>query len=70
MVKSFKDAGVVDGRLVEQDVEDEENQSGDSKSAVDKRLNEFSVLLRFDHLDHVGETEESSGCHLEVRDLL
>ena len=62
MVKSFKDAGVVDGRLVEQDVEDEENQSGNSKSAVDKRPDELPILFHFDHLDHVGETKESSGC--------
>ena len=70
MVESFNDADVVDGQSVEQDAEDEEDEAGNSKGAVDKRLNEFSVLLRFDRLDHVGETEESSECHLEVRDLL
>ena len=41
MVKSFKDAGVVDSRLVEQDAEDEENESGNSKSAVDKHPDDF-----------------------------
>ena len=66
MVESFKDAGVVDGRSVEQDAEDEEDETGNSKGAVDKHPNELSVLLRFDHLYHIGETEESSGCHLEA----
>ena len=41
MVESFKDAGVVDGRSVEQDAEDEENEAGDSKGAVDKRQMNF-----------------------------
>ena len=50
MVESFKDAGVVDGRSVEQDAEDEENEAGDSKGAVDKRPNELSVLFCFDSL--------------------
>ena len=62
MVESFKDAGVVDGRSVEQDANDEENESGNSKCAVDKRPDEFAVLLHFDHLYHVGETEKSSRC--------
>ena len=66
MVESFKDVGVVDGRSVEQDAEDEEDEAGDSKGTVDKRPNELLVLLRFYHLDHIGETEESLGCHLEV----
>ena len=54
--------GVVDGRSVEQDAEDEENESGNSKGAVDNCPDELSILFRFDHLYHVGETEESSGC--------
>ena len=66
MVESFKDAGVVDGRWVEQDAEDEEDEAGNSKGTLDKHPNELSVLLCFNHLDHVGETKESSGCHLEV----
>ena len=70
MVESFKDGGVVDGRSVEQDAENEEDKSGDSKDAVDKRPNELSVLLSFNCLDYVGETEESSGCQLEACDLL
>ena len=41
MVESFKYAGVVDGRSVEQDTEKDENKSGDSKGAVDKRPNEL-----------------------------
>ena len=62
MVESFKDAGVVDGRSVEQDAEDEENESSNSKGAVDNCPDELLILFRFDHLYHVGETEESSGC--------
>ena len=62
MVESFKYAGVVDGRSVEQDTEKDENKSGDSKGAVDKRPNELPILFRFYRLDHVGETKESSGC--------
>ena len=62
MVKSFKDVGEVDGRLVEQDAEDEENESGNSKSAVGKRPDELPILFRFDRLHYVGETKESSGC--------
>ena len=34
MVESFKDAGVVDGRSVEQDAEDEEDKAGDSKTSI------------------------------------
>ena len=62
MVESFKDAGVVDGRLVEQDAEDEEDEAGDSKGAVDKHPNELWVLLCLDRLYDIGETEKSSGC--------
>ena len=62
MVESFKDACVVDGRSVEQDAEKDEGESGDSKGAVNERPNEFSILLCFNRLDHVGETKESSGC--------
>ena len=62
MVESFKDAGVVDSRSVEQDAEDEEDEAGDSEGAVDERPNELSVLFRFDCLYHVGETEKSLGC--------
>ena len=62
MVESFKDAGVVDGRSVEQDAEKDEYKSGNSKGAVDKRPNELPILLRFYCLDHVGETKESSRC--------
>ena len=32
MVESFKDAGVVDGRSVEQDAEEDENKSGNSRA--------------------------------------
>ena len=53
MVESFEYAGVVDGRSVEQDAEKDEG-------AVDKHPNELSILFRFNRLDHVGETEESS----------
>ena len=60
MVESFKDACVVDGRSVEQDAEKDEGESGDSKGAVNKRPNELSILFRFNRLDHVGETKESS----------
>ena len=60
MVESFKDACVVDGRSVEQDAEKDEGESGDSKGAVHKCPNEFSILFCFNRLDHVGETEESS----------
>ena len=34
MVESFKYAGVVDGRSVEQDAEKDEDESGNSKGAV------------------------------------
>ena len=60
MVESFKDAGVVDGQSVEQDAEKEEGKSGNSKGAVNKRPNEPSILFRFNRLNHVGETKESS----------
>ena len=60
MVESFKDAGVVDGRSVEQDAEKEEGESGNSKCAINKRPNELSILFCFNCLDHIGETEESS----------
>ena len=60
MVESFEYAGVVDGRSVEQDAEEDEGESGNSKGAVDKRPNEFSILFRFNRLYHVGETKESS----------
>ena len=62
MVESFKDSGVVDGRSVEQDAEEDENKSGNSKGAVDKRPNESPILLSLYRLDHVGETKESSRC--------
>ena len=62
MVESFKDAGVVDGRSVEQDAEDDEDKSGNSKGPVDKRPDELSILFCFNRLYHVGETEESSRC--------
>ena len=62
MVESFKYTGVVDGRSVEQDAEKEEGESGNSKGTVNKRPNELSILFRFNRLDHVGETKESSGC--------
>ena len=62
MVESFKDAGVVDGRSVEQDAEKDENKCGNSKGAVDKRPDELPILLRFYRLNHVGETKESSRC--------
>ena len=45
MVESFKDACVVDGRSVEQDAENDEGESGDSKGAVDEHPNELSILL-------------------------
>ena len=61
MVESFKDAGVVDSRSVEQDAEEDEGESGDSKGAVNERPNELSILFRFNRLYHVGETKESSG---------
>ena len=60
MVESFKDVCVVDGRSVEQDAEKDEGESDDSKGAIHKRPNELSFLFRFNHLDHVGETEETS----------
>ena len=60
MVESFEDAGVIDGRSVEQDAEKDEDESGNSKSAVNKRPNELSILFRFNRLYHVGETKESS----------
>ena len=60
MVESFEYAGVVDGRSVEQDAEKDDGESGNSKGAVDERPNELSILFRFNRLDHVGETEESS----------
>ena len=60
MVKSFIDTGVVDGRSVEQDAEDEENESSNSKGAVNERPDELSVLFHFDRLYHIGETEKSS----------
>ena len=60
MVESFKDACAVDGQSVEQDAEKDEGESGDSKGAIHKRPNEFSILFRFNRLDHVGETEETS----------
>ena len=60
MVESFKDACVVDGRSVEQDAENDEGESGDSKGAIDERPNELSILFHFNRLYHVGETEESS----------
>ena len=60
MIKSFENAGVVDGQSVEQDAEKDKGESGNSKGAVDERPNELSILFRFNRLDHVGETEESS----------
>ena len=60
MVKSFEYTGVVDGRSVEQDAEKDEDESGNSKGAVDKRPNELSILFRFNRLYHIGETEKSS----------
>ena len=60
MVKSFEYAGVVDGRSVEQDAEKDKDESSNSKSAVNKRPDELSILFRFNRLYHVGETEESS----------
>ena len=62
MVKSFEYVGVVDGRSVEQDAEDEEDEASNSKGAVDKHPNELSVLLCLDRLYDIGETEKSSGC--------
>ena len=41
MVESFKDAGVIDGGAVEQDTEDEKDETGDSKVAVDNRPMNF-----------------------------
>ena len=60
MIKSFEYAGVVDGRSVEQDAEKDEGESGNSKGAVDERPNELLILFRFNRLNHIGETEESS----------
>ena len=60
MIEAFKDACVVDGRSVEQDAENDEGKSGDSKGTVDKRPNELLILFHFNRLYHVGETEESS----------
>ena len=70
MVESFKYAGVIDGRSVEQDAEKDKGESGNSKGAVDKRPNELSILFCFNSLYHIGETEESSWGWLEVGDLM
>ena len=51
MIESFEYAGVVDGRSVEQDAEEDEGE---------KRPNELSILFCFNRLYHVGETEKSS----------
>ena len=60
MVESFKYAGVIVDRSVEQDAEKDEGESGNSKGAVNKRPNELSILFRFNRLYHIGETKESS----------
>ena len=62
MVKSIKYTDVVDSQSVEQDAEKDEGESGNSKGAVDKCPNELSILFRFNRLNHVGETKESSRC--------
>ena len=62
MVESFKDAGVVDGQSVEQNTEDDKDESGNSKGAANERPDELLILFHFNHLHHVGETEESSRC--------